>query len=135
MRVRCRTSFDITQTGVRHNMNRTKLPFKDLAGTLIRDEAQWTRSRNQQRNWETLMQIISLRTLPENISAPQRDQDQWSFEFDVPAPGSVANISGPLGQLSEDCRDVPMIVGLDETAVSFPYLSPGSNVFFNMVDP
>jgi hypothetical protein len=116
-------------------MNRTKFPFLDQAGAMIRDEAQWTRSRNQQRNWETLMQIISLRTLPENISTPQRDQDSWSFEFDVPTPGSVANIAGPLGQLAEDCQDVPMIVGLDETAGSSPCLAPGSNVFFTVVDP
>jgi len=135
MRVRCSTTFDITQTGVRHNMNRTKFPFLDQAGAMIRDEEQWTRSRNQQRNWETLMQIISLRTLPENISTPQRDQDSWSFEFDVPTPGSVANIAGPLGQLAEDCQDVPMIVGLDETAGSSPCLAPGGNVFFTVIDP
>jgi len=135
MRVRCETTFDITQTGVRHNMNRTKFPFVDQAGAVIRDETQWTRSRNQQRNWETLMQIISLRTLPENISSPWRDSDQWAFEFDVPTPGSVANISGPLGQLCEDCQDVPMIVGLDEPDGSFSYLVPNHNVFFTTVDP
>lgn len=135
MRVRCKTTFDITQTGVRHSMNRTKFPFVDQAGAVIHNEAQWTRSRNQQRNWETLMQIISLRTLPENISSPWRDSDQWTFEFDVPTPGSVASISGPLGQLSEDCRDVPMIVGLDEPAGSSPCFAPGINVFFTMVDP
>ena len=62
MRYMCQTLFDITATGVTGHFKTTRVPYVDQAGQEIVDQATWNRSRNQQRNWETLTQILGLRT-------------------------------------------------------------------------
>ena len=110
MRIICRTRFDITATGVRNSFYKNRA---DAADTVA-----WTRSRNQQRNWETVNQIISLRTLPTNITPPKRvtqtGENLWIFEFDIEQPATVGTDEDPVGMLKADCRDVPMLTGLDE---------------------
>lgn len=137
MKIKCVTHFDITATGVRSTLNKNRIPFRDAAGQHIRDEQTWNRSRNQQRNWETLTQIISLRALPTDITNPDPSQDSqpitWSFEFEVERPDSVALGGDPLGSLSEDCRGVPMIIGLDESPGQQSVLQPGSNIHFTVI--
>lgn len=134
MKIRCVTEFDITATGVRSTLNKNRIPFQDAAGTLINDEAAWNRSRNQQRNWETLTQIISLRTSPIDITVPENINEagkkSWSFEFEIEQPDGLALNGDPLGALDADCRDVPMITGLDETPGQQSVLEPGSNITF-----
>lgn len=87
--------------------------------------------RNQQRNWETVLQILSMRTQvfrAEQTSVKPSDvkvfdfgaaytgkHQIWTFEFDVEFIDAV-----PLA----DFEQVPVIVGLDETA-KFP-----ANLFF-----
>ena len=118
LRVVCRTRFDITATGIRGHFHPGRTPFADAQGQIIRDNQSWTQSRNRQRNWETVNQIISLRCLPENITEPHRSKDQhltsWSFEFEVPDPASIALDDDPVWWLRQDCQGVPMITGLDE---------------------
>jgi hypothetical protein len=60
------------------------IPFEDQAGQPIQDLAAWNRSRNQQRNWETLLQILGLRAQPMDLG------------------------------LLNDCNGVPMLTGLTE---------------------
>jgi len=64
-------------------------------------------SRNQQRNWETLLQLIGLRCLPDDISLPHRDQDTWSFSFRVETPAVLGDAD--FDSLYRDCEGVPMI--------------------------
>jgi hypothetical protein len=110
MRIICRTRFDITATGVRNSFYKNRADAADT-GT-------WTRNRNQQRNWETVNQIISLRTLPTNITPPKRvtqnGENLWVFEFDIEQPATVGTDEDPVCILKADCRDVPMLTGLDE---------------------
>lgn len=113
-RIRCTTHFDITATGTKGNYRVAQLPGRDDTGSEIVDQDSWHRSRNQQRNWETVNQLISLRTLPENIGLPVKDGDVWWFEFDVPSLDAVSDDT-PLGALLADCDGVPMILGLDES--------------------
>jgi hypothetical protein len=139
LRVRCSTFFDITATGVKNRFYKARIPFTDNIGQSVTDDETWFRSRNQQSNWETINQIISLRTLPENISIPVCDKksQQWSFEFDVVDPNSIASAEGPLGYLLGDCNNVPMILGLDEKPGLSAYLvSLGNepNVIFKLVN-
>lgn len=119
MKIRCITQFDITATGVRSTLNKNRIPFRDAAGHVINDEASWHRSRNQQRNWETLTQIISLRTSPLEITGPdlinESSPKSWQFDFEIERPDSIALGEDPLGALRIDCQDVPMLTGLDET--------------------
>ena len=130
MIITCRTRFDITASGVRSNFNKNRMAAAD--------EKQWTHDRNQQRNWETINQIISLRTLPVNITLPQRIQVDgktfWEFVFEVEQPATIEYDGDPVGILKADCRDVPMIVGLDEDSGIQGVLIVDTNIEF-AVDP
>jgi len=137
LRISCRTRFDITATGIKNNFFRNRVPLVDDAGVTISDETQWHRSRNQQRNWETINQIISLRTLPSNISSPQRQRNQgqifWHFEFEIERESDFSAHGDRLSALKRDCEGVPMIIGLDEDPGLDPVLDPGQNVFFDIL--
>ena len=74
MRFACQTLFDITATGTTGHCKSVRMPYSDAAGQVIRDQVTWNRSRNQQRNWETLQQILSLRTQIMQITVPVTDQ-------------------------------------------------------------
>jgi hypothetical protein len=139
-RIRCRTFFDITVTEVKNHFNRARLPFQDAAGQWVKDEASWHRSRNKQRNWETLAAVISLRTLPTEITKPELAVvdgcPQWSFNFTVDQPGALEIDQDPVGALKQDCQDVPMHLGLDEGDITQPcMISLGSdaNTFFDVL--
>lgn len=135
-KIRCRTLFDITATGVRSYFKESRIPFQDQAGNVIDNMPAWTRSRNQQRNWETLNQLISLRTLPENITNPTKDKMVWQFEFLVPDLSSLGDAQDPVKLLKNDADSVPMILGLDEQEVTVPYIiSHGDqcNIWFELV--
>jgi hypothetical protein len=112
-RIKCTTVFDITATGTRGYHRSRPIPYRDQSGQDVSDDATWQRSRNQQRNWETINQVISLRTLPENISIPQRHDDVWSFEFNVPNINDVAWGADVVGALRFDANNVPMLVDLE----------------------
>jgi len=135
--IQCGTLFDITETGVRNHTANARLPFRDQAGQDVDTEQAWVRSRNQQRNWETVNQILALRTLPENISSPVRQESKqghtWQFEFDIPDLSAVSEGDAALSLLLQDCETVPMIIGLTETADIEPELrtqGSKSNIWF-----
>jgi hypothetical protein len=91
MKVLCRTLFDCTFTGVTGHLRPQQLPFTTKTGLTIDTPEQWNRSRNQQRNWESLLQIISLRTQPMNVVPPIKHKDGWHFEFEVEAEGVLSS--------------------------------------------
>jgi hypothetical protein len=135
--IQCGTLFDITETGVRNHTANARLPFQDQAGQHVDTESAWQRSRNQQRNWETVNQILALRTLPENISTPVIEPGDrgltWQFEFDIPDLSAVSEGDQELSLLLRDCESVPMITGLTETAKLEPELrtqAPAANIWF-----
>lgn len=138
MRVRCRTTFDITVTGVRGNFNHSRLPFTDQSGTLIKDEGDWHRARNQQRNWETINQLISLRTLPHSITMSRQievtDIPMWEFDFNIDQDTAFARGDEMFGSLKIDCQDVPMIVNLNEAHGQIPMLKLDSNIWFQKIN-
>lgn len=136
MRIKCITTFDITATGVRSNFNANRIPFHDSAGNAITDIEQWTRSRNQQRNWETINQLISLRCLPTGITTPVKSTHDgiqtWQFEFDIDDATMIADSNSELGSLRSDCQGIPMIMGLDETTNQTSCLEPDHNIVFEI---
>lgn len=136
--IQCRTLFDITRTDVRHQFNAARLPFQDATGRSIMDHRSWMLARNQQRNWETLIQLLSLRVQPHDLSGPVMlfAQDPWwSFEFSVEDAGVLALGTNPYGQLEQDCAMVPMLIGLTEQVQVTPMLIPGINIVFGPRDP
>lgn len=119
-KITCYTLFDITQTGV---MNRSK-PAED------EDFDEWLLKRNTQCNFDTILQVISLRSQPEISKIPEKievrfdefthfgflyDQSDdevypvWKFEFEVQHPSVFENGRSELGALYQDCDEVPMI--------------------------
>lgn len=120
--------FDCTATGILNHAKVAQLPLTDRQGQIIADQSALTKARNQQRNWETLTQLISLRTQVTIYDEPQILQDAslavlglnrkagrvWTFEF-----GSefehIYDIGGELlAALIQDCDGVPLITGLNE---------------------
>ena len=60
MSIQITTDFDCRPTGVTGHLRENLLPFTDQLGQQVTDISSWVRSRNQQRNWETIMQLIGL---------------------------------------------------------------------------
>jgi hypothetical protein len=86
--------------------------FTDRAGHKIIDLESWNRARNQQRNWETLTQLISLRTQVMEINDPVCTVDGWIFDFFTET--EIFNDgSDPVGVLKADSNGVPMLRELD----------------------
>ena len=122
----CATLVDITATGV----------IRHTAGNELQ--------RNQQRNWETVLQCIGLRAQPQLIDGPyikeyeidetavfgdiffHTKQRVWIFSFGVESPDVFLYGNDPVGQLDKDFAQVPIICGLEETArfmlpIFYPY--------------
>ena len=133
MRFSCTTLFDITATGVTGYFKLSRVPFEDRAGNTIQDVADWNRSRNQQRNWETVNQIIGMRTQV-NATIPWREGSSWSFEFDTETPGVYGTDADPVAVLYSDADGVPMLTDLDnnrELASVVVVSGPGQNIWFS----
>jgi hypothetical protein len=111
MKFACQTLFDITATGITGHCKTSRMPFQDRSGQIIRDEAGWNRSRNQQRNWETLTQILSLRTQLFDLTEPIQDQTgtRWMFEFETETAGVYGSEADPVAVLRADAAGVPML--------------------------
>jgi hypothetical protein len=100
--------------------------------------------RNQQRNWETVLQCIGLRAQPHNIQLPEenfcenmkvfqfgdfyndRPQKFWSWVWSIESQEVYDLPNRPLGGLLQDLEQVPIITGLTETArfmlpIFYPY--------------
>jgi len=143
-RIRCHTLFDITQTGV---LNRSK-PTGD-------DVADWIQRRNTQCNFDTVLQVISLRSQPEVCKVPVKTEmtendfdkfgflykpnDQsnycWHFDFEVQHSSVFENGIKPLGALYKDCEGVPMIVCENqlETPAFLDVTEELRNIYFEVV--
>ena len=137
--IRCRTLFDCTCTGVTGHFRAGQAPYPDRTGRLISNVADWNRARNQHRNWETLLQMISLRAQPTIESEPQCIDGVWQFDFSVETPGvySINNDVANLDGLLNECSGIPMVVGLDETAKVEPVLTvngPQQNLWFETIN-
>ena len=109
---RCCCLFDITPTGVTGHFKSSRIPFRDRAGQMITDDAGWNRSRNQQRNLETLTQVIGLRTQVDNLTEPERNNGVWQFEFTTDVADVYGSADDPVGILRTDAEGVPMITTL-----------------------
>jgi hypothetical protein len=117
MKIICRTFFDCSATGVTGHFRPSQVPFEHRAGGVVQDQRSWNYARNQQRNWETLTQLISLRTQPISVASLGQKSGIWSFEFEVES-GLVYSTLGQENDISglvNECAGVPMITGLQET--------------------
>lgn len=104
------TTVDVTPSGVR---NKTS-------------SDDWMMKRNQQRNFDTLVQVISLRSQPLNIEVvevvtpddtvqlelPDDITKIWRFRFDTDREGVFGD---EYMSLLDDLNGVPYVPGLTET--------------------
>lgn len=102
----------------------------DITKTNVtRNDVELQLQRNQQRNWETLIQVLGLRAQtillrePECIMADASifaeqyhgTQKIWSFSFGVEYDDVFASSSSEFGVLESDFSNVPIITGLTES--------------------
>ena len=135
MKYMCQTLFDITATGVTGHYKSARLPFQDLSGQIITNDILWNRSRNQQRNWETITQILSLRTQLFAITTPIANimGTKWMFEFETETSGVYGPNDDPVSVLRSDANGVPMLRDLDNDPDIEPFLctaGPRQNIWF-----
>lgn len=92
------------------------------------DIEKWQFSRNTQCNFDTVLQVISLRSQPEDMTDPvqttvdfnefekfgflfenEEDQNMWTFDFTINHSQVFDDGITELGLLHDDCSSVPMI--------------------------
>jgi len=139
MKILCRTLFDCSYTGVTGHFRVAEVPFVDRSGQQITDQTEWNRSRNQQRNWESLIQIFSLRTQPQDMTVPVCRNGVWEFEFKSESEGVFEIFGNPdlLAGLKADCEGVPMIINLNEQTEIAPTIctsGQGQNIWFETIN-
>ena len=69
-KVECYCLFDITDTGINGHTKNVSFPLIDKNGKKIANSAELNQARNQQRNFDTILQLIGLRTQIFNIDPP-----------------------------------------------------------------
>ena len=132
-RIQCRCLFDITATGVTGHFKSSRIPFRDRAGQEIINEITWNISRNQQRNWETLTQLISLRTQVIDLTDPKKINGVWEFEFATETADVYGTAEDPVGVLRNDANGVPMLSMIDNQINSSELIAQGldQNIWFD----
>jgi len=138
MKYAVQTFFDITATGITGHFKPAKIPFRDDAGNTITDLESWTRARNQQRNWETITQILGLRTQLFRLQTPVTDttNSAWMFEFETETDHIYGDDADPTRVLRSDSDGVPMLVELDNRPELLPMLAtsgPAQNIWFTLI--
>jgi len=111
--------------------------------------------RNQQRNWETVIQCLSLKTQPTVIQLPfvmeldisrlgfgefyQGTNRVWSWIWSIEHSGIYDQGNTKLATLLKDFEQVPIVTGLEETArFMLPIFYPHGtikNIYFKEVFP
>lgn len=130
MKIVCYTLFDVTKTGIN---------FRNRFDT--KTDPTLLKQRNQQSNFETILQVVGMRSQPENISDSEilsvkidelskynfgylyskkylknvKTITLWKFTFEVDRVAVFDNGITELGYLLQDCEGVPMIINLEET--------------------
>lgn len=139
MKIEVTTAFDCTPTRVVGNFSRDRLPLTTQQGVKISNPLEWAHARNQQRNWETMLQLIQLRSHIMSYTEPEHETSTnlWKFQFEIERPEVYDNGVHPLGCLLDDCANVPIVVKLAESAgcANVIYVSGAEqNVWFQILD-
>ena len=122
---------DITATGLVAPYDSKFKQIIDDNDTVINSERSWNKSRNKQRNWETVVQVLGLRSFPNILYTPVTKFDNlsnydfgsnyigkeniWVFRFTTEQAGLFAGINSSTELLDLDLHQVPITINLDET--------------------
>ena len=126
------TLVDITDNGNLHK----QFPFKTVSGDLIHDKHSLAVARNQNANFNTVVQLLQLRgnitweTPPIKMELAtlanhcfghfyEGKQNIWNFQFFVEQSGIYGDMREPTSLLGQDFHRVPVVSFCKET-VTFP---------------
>ena len=128
---RVHTLVDITDNGVLQK----PFPFKTLGGEVVHDKQSLAMARNQNNNFNTMLQLLQIRGNITWEQPPMRlDQtlgntgfgrfyegkhNSWHFQFFTEQMEVYGDAQDPTGQLKDDFNLVPIINFCKETA-TFP---------------
>ncbi len=125
----------------------------DITATAVVRGGEDELRRNQQRNWETVVQCMGLRAQPQHIQTPVSKevdlellefgdfytgtQRVWTWTWAVEQTGVYDINERELTGLQADFEQVPVVVGLEETArfmlpIFYPY-GTIKNIYFRSV--
>ncbi len=126
------TLVDITDNG---NIKQA-FPFKTLSGDVIHDKHSLAIARDQNSNFNTMLQLLQMRgnivweNIPMKVDMPtlanhmfgsfyEGKQTMWNFQFFTEQPGVYGDMVDPVMFLVEDFHYVPIVSFCKET-VTFP---------------
>ena len=128
---RVHTLVDITNNGTLHK----PFPFKTVSGDVVHDKNSLAIARNQNNNFNTMVQLLQIRGNVIYEQPPMRKditlgntkfgnlyegkQTTWHFQFFTEQSEVYGDNENPVGQLIEDFNQVPIINFCKETA-TFP---------------
>jgi hypothetical protein len=128
---RVHTLVDITDNGLLQK----PFPFKTLGGEVVHDKESLAMARNQNNNFNTMLQLLQIRGNITWEQPPMRlDQtlgntgfgrfyegkhNSWHFQFFTEQMEVYGDAQDPTGQLKDDFNLVPIINFCKETA-TFP---------------
>ena len=142
-KIKCFTLFDITRT----NITSRRLPSdSDIDTTLV-----WQTKRNTQCNFDTVIQLISLRAQPEDITDPAKLSsntdpfenfgtnckapfDYWTFTFTINHDGAFDAGENKFGLLHSDCVQVPIVKITESSPNYLDVTSESRNIYFEVTD-
>jgi hypothetical protein len=133
MKIKVSTRYDCRRTGVTGHYRAGAAQFIDLAGQSVIDKLTWDRSRNQQRNLETLTQLVGMRTQLMTLTAPIEENNLWHFTVE---PDRSDVFADNLVSLMSDCDGVPMMIHLGEqphTGAVLRSSGPDQNIWFQIL--
>ena len=141
-KVECLCLFDITTTAINGHQRNIEYPYVSKTGTVVNNRQDLVRARNQQRNLDTVLQLIGMRTqvfeianseittdIPAEFLWAGKDVRVWRFTFEVEPLSQWTIDNDDFWILKNDSERTPMLTGLTETAQLDPWLvTQGNNV-------
>jgi hypothetical protein len=142
LKIECLCLFDITATAVNGHQRNIEYPYTSKTGAVINNHQELGRARNQQRNFDTILQLIGMRTQVFEITDPTMATDiplefawagadarVWHFTFEIEPQSQWSVDNDDFWILKNDSDCTPMLIGLTETAKMEPWLvTQGHNV-------
>lgn len=126
LKIECYCLFDIEVTGVTGHVKNVTFPWTTKTGLIINDEQKLSEARNRQRNFDTLIQLISMRTqmfdienprIVTEINNPFKGHDRcWMFSFEIEPQAQWLVDDDDFWLLKQDSDGTPMITGLGESS-------------------
>ena len=150
---RIHTLVDITENG---NLKQ-QFPFKTLAGDVVHDKNSLAIAKNQNSNFNTMLQLLQMRgnitweNPPQKVELPnlgnhgfgsyyEGPHSTWHFQFFTEQTGVYGDEIDPTAFLKDDFHQVPIISFCKETATfplsTFDTQTPTTiNTYFSYAGP